>query len=411
MPLQQTTTGLQIQDIAEIKAEREAAYRNLFGADIALGTESVFGKIIGVNSEREALIQALMQRIQAGFSRAFAQGADLDAVSALTGSQRRGASQSKSSAGKVTGTDGVIVLNGSTVVQQNDALDVWTVVDGVDGVAPFGYEIGTVLSGEREGVVIQSNLTGEKTFATMTQFQIGSPIAGWDGFEVTRDIETFETGQDVEEDGEFRDRGRDELFAGGNDISGIKASITKVQGVTEVQVFENRDCTTADSRGIEPGHVEAVVTGGDDLEVATAILNRVPPGTSLQGTTELFLADSEGNAIPIRFTRPALVEITVEIIITNLLAEGTMPKNFQELVAQAVLEFGNANSRVSQDVISQQFIGPTAEVLRDSFSGKYSYDSIYSGVSTGGPTSIFNIPIGIRERADYDSARITVNLS
>lgn len=88
-----------------------------------------------------------------------------------------------------------------------------------------------------------------------------------------------------------------------------------------------------------------------------------------------------------------------------------MPENFQELVAQAVLNFGNMNTRVSQDVISQQFIGPTAEVLRDSFSGKYSYDSIYSGVSTGGPTSIFNIPIGIRERADYDSARITVNLS
>ena len=69
MPLQQTTTGLLIQDIAEIKSEREASYRLLFGADVPLGPSSILGKIIGVDSDREALIQAQMQFIQAGFSR------------------------------------------------------------------------------------------------------------------------------------------------------------------------------------------------------------------------------------------------------------------------------------------------------------------------------------------------------
>jgi hypothetical protein len=411
MPLQQTTTGLQIQDIAEIKSEFEADFRELFGADVSVGPESVFGKQIGTMSEREALIQALAQRIQAEFSRIAAQAANLDAVSALTGSHRRGASQSKSSAGKAFGTDGVIVLNGSTVVQQNDALDVWTVVDGVDGVAPFGYEIGTTTTGEIEGVVIQSVNTGAKVFVSATEFVIGTPIAGWNSFAITRDIETYETGQDVETDAEFRDRGRDELFAGGNDTSGIKAVITKVPGVSEVQVFENRNCQVVDENGIEPGHLESVVTGGDDLAVATAILSRVPPGTSLQGTTEIILADTEGNDIPIRFTRPALVEITVDIIIHNLNAEGTMPENFEALIEQAVLDFGNANSRVSQDVLYQQFIGPAASQMQDSFTGKFNYDFIESKISTGGATTAANISIGIRERADYDSARITAQLA
>lgn len=411
MPLQQTTTGLVIQDIAEIKGEMEASHRNVFGADVSLGVDSVFGKIIGIQSEREALIQQQMQFIQAGFSRDTAQGANLDAVSRLTGSDRRGAQPSTSSAGRATGTDTTIVLNGSTVIQQNAALDVWTVIDGIDGVSPFGYEIGTVTTGEVTGVIIQSVETGEKVFSSLTEFTIGSPIAGWDGFNITRDIETFETGQDIEEDGAFRDRGRDELFAGGNDTSGIKAVITEVTGVTEVQVFDNRDCTTIDGDGIEPGHVESIVTGGSDLDVATAILLRVPPGTSLQGTTLVVLADTEGNQIDIRFTRPAAVEITVEVIITNLEAEGTLPENFESVAEAAILAFGNANARVSQDVLFQQFIGPVADSIQDVFTGKFAYDFIDSEISTGGSTMNVNIPIGIRERADFDSSRITVTLS
>ncbi len=411
MPFAQTTTGLTIQDIAEIKGEYESSYRLKFGADVSLGVDSTFGKQIGIASEREALIQALAQRIQAGFDRDKAQATSLDGVSGLTGSDRRGALQSLSTAGRCTGTDTTVILNGSTVIQQNTALDTWTVVNGTDGVSPFGYEIGLTVSGEVTGVEIEAVDTGAKVFSSGTAFVIGSPIAGWDGFNITRDIETFETGQDVESDGEFRDRGRDELFAGGNDLSGLKAVVTKVSGVTEVQAFNNTDCTTTDGRGIEPGRVEMVVTGGSDLDVATAILLRVPPGTSLQGTTLVVLADVEGNQIDIRFTRPALIPITVDIIITNLAAEGTLPENFEEVVAAAVLEFGNANTRVSQDVLWQQFIGPTAASIQDDFTGKFAYDFIDSEISTGGSTMNVNIPISIRERADFDSARITVTLS
>jgi hypothetical protein len=410
MPLAQTTTGLTIQDIAEIKGEYEESYRLLFGADVSLGVDSVFGKQIGVQSEREALLQAQMQFIQAGFSRATAQATNLDAVARLTGSDRRGATQSISTAGRCTGTDTTIILNGSSVIQQNAGLDSWTVVNGTDGVGPFGYEIGTVVSGEVTGVEIEAVDTGPKVFSSSSEFVIGSPIAGWDNFNPSRDIETYETGQDVEPDGAFRDRSRDELFAGGNDTSGIKAVITEVPGVSEVQVFENRDCTTTDGDGIEPGHVESIVTGGSDLDVATAILLRVPPGTSLQGTTEVVLADTEGNQIPIRFTRPAAVEIYVNVIIINFSAEGTLPENFQDLAEAAVLEFGNANARVSQDVLYQQFIGPVAASIQDTFTGKFAYNFIDSEVGLTSSTSNANIPIGIRERADYDSSRITVVL-
>jgi hypothetical protein len=175
-------------------------------------------------------------------------------------------------------------------------------------------------------------------------------------------------------------------------------------------VYENRDCTNTSPDGISPGHIEAVVTGGDDLAIATAILTRIPPGTGMDGTTLVPLADTEGNVIDIRFTRPAMVEIWVDIGILNFSAEGTLPTNFEAVVAQAVLDFGNANSRVSQDVLFQQFIAPTQAAIQDSFTGKFAYDFLESLIGTSASTFDINIPISIRERADYDSARITVSV-
>jgi hypothetical protein len=62
-------------------------------------------------------------------------------------------------------------------------------------------------------------------------------------------------------------------------------------------------------------------------------------------------------------------------------------------------------------VLYQQFIGPAASQMQDSFTGKFNYDFIESKISTGGATTAANISIGIRERADYDSARITAQLA
>lgn len=399
MALQQTPQGLEIETQAEIQTALEASHRIQFGNEIQLDPSSVFGKQIGIWSEREALEQQLLQDIQSGFSRDAAEGASLDAVVALFGSARRPASASQSKGFQVAGINGTVIPDGSLFTQDITGT-VWSVVNG-----PYTIPIGLTIDIEAEATT-----TGALVFSTASTFVITTPIAGWIAVVSTRDIEGFETGSEIESDAALRDRSRDELFAGGNDITAIKAVVTKVLGVDEVQVFENRDCTqTVD--GIPPGAFEVVVTDGEDIDIANAILSRKPPGAETFGSTTVNLADSEGNTIPIKFTRPALVEIHVQLNISIGSAEGTLPENAENVVKQAVLDFGNANSRVGQDALHQQFIGPGYAAIQDIFTGKFPTTNIESELGLAAPPAVapINFSISDRERADYDSARITVN--
>lgn len=408
MAFEQTTAGLDIQLLAEIIGEYEVSHRTDFGLDVALGPESLFGREIAIDSEREALIQALVQSVQSQFSKNGAEGTNLDSIIELFGATRLSQSKSKSNAGRAFGMDGTFITNGSTVTQDSTS-QVWTIVDGPDS-GDTGYLIDA--AAVRTLIFIEATDFGPEVFAAADTFTIGTPIAGWTSFDVTRDIEGFETGRLVESDPEVRQRTAVTIYAGGNDISGIKAVIRDVQGVTEVQGFENRSSVTVD--GIPPFEMEFVVTGGLDGDIAEAIATRAPPGAQTFGTTgPIVIADGEGNDINFFHTRPALIPIYVKItlVISPAGVEGKLPGDYEQLVTDVVLATGNANSAVNQDVISQQFIGPVMIAVKDPFADKFPLDSVQVRVGLSAPpVSSDNIPISKRERADYDSLRITVEL-
>ena len=142
-------------------------------------------------------------------------------------------------------------------------------------------------------------------------------------------------------------------------------------------------------------------------EVSVTFDGRAATDVRVQSATSLTCIVPRGD-LPTKKDDPET--LSVDIVITNFNSEGTLPENFEALVAQAVLDFGNANARVDQDVLFQQFIGPTAAAIQDVFTGKFVYDLIECFIGTTASTALTNIPIGIRERADFDSARITVSL-
>lgn len=408
MAFEVTSAGLNIQTIAEIKAEAEQSYRSQYGNDVDVSPGSVFSKQIGTYVEREALIQQLVQRIVAGFSRDGAEGVDLDAITYLFGSVRNPATQSKSVSGRCTGTPATFIPNGSQVNQTTPGTT-WTIVDGVDGAPPYGYTIGG--GGDVTPVTIEAVDTGPLVFASGSAFTIATPVAGWDVFDVVSDIETYETGRDIDPDGLVRVRGAEEIFSNGNDISAIKANVLRVVGVTECQVFENRNCMFTSPEGIPPGEVFVQVTGGDELQICQAILDTIPPGTDTFGNIQHFLPDVEGNSREMNFSRPSLLRIHVEATIALSNAEGTPPANVLAVVSQAILDFGNANNGVGQDVLYQQFVGVVFTALKDIYTGKFALQQVDIRVGSGAPPPTLaaaNIPISIFQRADYDSDDIII---
>jgi uncharacterized phage protein gp47/JayE len=90
-----TATGFVKKTLAEIKAEREASYRQAFGASINLQPPSNFATIIGIESEREAKVWDLAEECWNSRSRSGAQGVSLDNVGELTATERLEATKSQ----------------------------------------------------------------------------------------------------------------------------------------------------------------------------------------------------------------------------------------------------------------------------------------------------------------------------
>jgi len=403
MPLEQTADGLQIQPVEEIISETQTAFRDPatgFGAGVRVEPNTGFGQFIATESEREALLQQNLQRIQSKFDPATAEGTDLDVICGYTATIRRGETQSASGSGYLTGTPGTVIPEGNRV-QNVETGDIWTIAGGAPGY--------TIPGGGGIACSLLAQETGPITFLTATTWTIVDTVSGWATFATTADIDPEDTGDNIETDAELRQRRIDELFAGGNDLSGIKANVSKV--VDEVAVYENLDPVNVSPDGIPGGALETVVEGGEDTAVAQAILDRKPPGAEAYGQSVYkILSDQDGNPISIGFTRVADVNIWISIIVNVGAAETPLPDNVYTLIAQAALDHGNANARIGQDSIPETFNGALFEVVKNQETGVYGAESFDIEVGLTASTANAPIPIDIRSRADYDSARIAVDI-
>jgi len=109
-----TTEGFNIKRLADIKLEIEAAFKDTFGQDVNLTPNSPFGQMIGIFSEREALIWQVLQDNYNSAYPSTAQGLSLDFLASLSDLLRREATSSRATL-VLSGTPGTVVPIGSQV--------------------------------------------------------------------------------------------------------------------------------------------------------------------------------------------------------------------------------------------------------------------------------------------------------
>ena len=107
-----TATGLEIKRASDIKTELEASFRATFGQAINLDSRSHLGQIIGIVSEREALVWELIEEIYFSHYPDPTEGTSLDNVAAITGTTRKSATKSTGVA-VLIGDAGINVPSGS----------------------------------------------------------------------------------------------------------------------------------------------------------------------------------------------------------------------------------------------------------------------------------------------------------
>lgn len=141
-------------------------------------------------------------------------------------------------------------------------------------------------------------------------------------------------GRNTETDEELRLRRAESItYTASSILSSICSAVSTVSGVEYIQPYENDTMSTVDN--IPAKAFEIVVKGGDDNEIAQAILSKKPAGIQAYGSTVKTISDEDGNQFQIGFTRPTEVPISLTITFT---ATGSQTDEWKQNLKQELVD-------------------------------------------------------------------------
>jgi uncharacterized phage protein gp47/JayE len=421
-------------------------FREEFGNSVDLSDGSVDGKIIGIVAERIAAVWELSEAVYHATDPSAAEDDRLASLSALTGTLRLPASSSTATL-TLTGDDTTEVGEGSRVSTLSTgvvfetaadvelaALTAWVAStaysvgdrvsstdaawqcsvagtsDTPDGPDPDGLDQGDTLADNTvTWIYLGDGLAAVDVEATSVETgplvalsgdltEIETPVTGW-----TSVINLLDAtlGRNIETDEELRLRRVDELTGQGKStVDAIRAGLIDpdiTPGVTAATVFENITNVT-DADGIPPGHIEALVQGGEDQDIWDTLWDF--RGGDTHGTEVGTVVDSEGTEQTVKFSRPTEVEIHVEVTLTK--DATTYPSDGDTQVKAAIAALGGVTgvdavaSRISAACFTVAGVIDVTEVLLD---------------DEASPSTSTTVAISTRQIADYDSSRVDVTSS
>jgi uncharacterized phage protein gp47/JayE len=289
-------------------------------------------------------------------------------------------------------------------VTVTDNLDGTLTVDADDLVTSYSTEVSTELDIDEIGISIElfADNEGELSVPSNTLDIIDTPVTGLNS--INNNIAGV-TGRETETDAEFRQRRRESTTtAGGGTDEAIRTRILQdVDSVSACTVISNRTLATVDGR--PPKSFEAIVTGGDDDEVALKIWNTQPSGIESYGNTTVIVKDSQGNNQTIKFSRPTdkYIHLDIEIEINS---EEDFPVNGVNDIKDALVTYGNSLG-AGDDVFQKKLYTPIYTVPGVGNIPKLEL----AKTDTPGGTPVFSendIPIAENEESRFAVDRIQV---
>ena len=379
-----TPQGFVPKTLQIIKGELEAEFRSVFGAGINLEPESVFGQIVGIFSEREALLWEMAEDVYASDRPDSSADASLDGLAALTGATRLPATKTAVTV-TMGGTAGTVLPAGRVVSVVGSGARFLTTAEA------------TIGAGGVVDVACQSEDYGPIPAYAGTLTKIETPVSGWST--ATNAVDA-DVGRDVETDADFRLRREALLREQGNSaLEALRADVLAVENVESCTIFENPTAST-DSEGMPPHSVEALVTGGADADIAAALLGSVAGGIETHGTTSVVVEDSQGVQRTIKFSRPADKNVFVTV---HLVKNADFPADGADQIKAAVVAYAAARLWTGDDVVSSAMYPAVFSVA-----GVVDVTGILIGFSLP-PTDSATLAIGAREIARFDTSRIVVS--
>ena len=379
-----TSAGFEKKRLIDIKTDVENDIRKVFGDNISLVPQSVFGQLIGVFSERESVVWDKLENVHLAMYPKTAQGSQLDNVVTFNGIERLGATSSTATL-TLSGDSGTIIPIGTAFATSDTAERFLTDNQVTIGA---GGTVQVAATAENTGAI-------EATAGTITT--IANPILGLNSVTNANDAEV---GRDIETDAELRIRREQSTQALGQNLTdSLFGQILNIDNVVDALVISNRK-DVIDLNGIPPHQFLTVVDGGAEEDIANAIWVNTPPGIDSYGDITAIVIDSQGFPQEVKYSRPTEIDIYMEIdVITDI----EFPIDGDDQIKDGVVTFGNTLG-ISDDVILSKFYTPINQI--DGVVG------ITVKIDTVSPaTGTSNIAIAIDEIAKFDTTRVVVNVT
>jgi uncharacterized phage protein gp47/JayE len=244
-------------------------------------------------------------------------------------------------------------------------------------------------------VSITATSTGATPAPARSITVINTPVSGLNSIINQTDAVI---GRAIETDAELRIRRANSLqVAGSGTPDAIRSKLLSESGVTDVFVFENITLLP-DLAGRPPKSYEVVVNGGVDQTITQTVWDTKPAGIETVGSITGTATDTAGNSQTVKWSRPTVIPIYLELDITT---DYTYPTDGDAQVVAAILAFG-ATLKISQSII----VSPQLICALDAITG---ITGITVKIGTApSPTLPNNIIIQTAQIAQFDSSRIVV---
>ena len=319
--------GLVIPDTATTRAQVEAEWREAFGQDLDVSPDTPQGVLITAEVEARDAVARNNAEVANQINPDISGGVWLDAIWALTGGQRRGATASFLPSVELTGQPGTLIPAGSEAVVQASRERFRTLSPvTLDGAGAATVDMQAVTLGP-----VACPVGALDTIATT--------VLGWET--VTNPVAAI-IGTSQESDFASRQRRRNTLaLQGVSTPQAVTSRLYAVKGVQSLVFRENILPTTVAIDGIPlvPHSVYACVSGGDAADIAQALLETKTVGANWNGSVLVNVTEpASGQVYPVRFDRPTPVLIYVRVTVR------ATPLDADSLVRNAIINYANGQS-------------------------------------------------------------------
>lgn len=361
--------------------------QTIFGSGIYLGSDSQDYEALSKFAEKIYDSYQTCEIVYHSHSPASSFGAALDYIVAINGITRKQGTKSTCIV-TIEGVPGTTIYEGAVADTNGYVWDLpATVVIGDSGAV----EVEAVC---REVGIVQVSADCITRILT--------PTLGW--ISVTNSAEA-KTGTVTETDSELRARQADSVAQPSQSmVKGLKGAVSSIADVERCEVYEN-DTKVTNADGIPGNSVCVVVEGGEDEEIAHTILMRKGVGCGTYGSTVVTVQEDDGQEYAIRFSRPAYIDVDVQIRIS---AKSGYTTSIPDEIVGAIVEYLNSFS-IGADLTTSILWMIAQQVNMDILNPAFSIISVRAA-RHGEELSQADIDFAFNEVARGNAANISVTL-